>query len=161
MSTPMDWQPSKAIQAKTGATQKTIPRWVENLKGRSRQKWDDENKNEKEINEKTNMQEALTTDAMTKAFMWLFQQAAIPFRPSFSTILRFPAFNNGLDVSSNDGIPRRGTFENICQSTSHYVPNIPNVLSVAEKLCLQIANHHASQSIHTCIVMHPMCSCIW
>jgi len=30
-----------------GIWKKTIPRWVENPKGRSRQKWDDESKNEK------------------------------------------------------------------------------------------------------------------
>ena len=30
-----------------GNTKKTIPRWVENPKGRSRQKWDDENKKRK------------------------------------------------------------------------------------------------------------------
>ena len=28
----------------------------------------------------------------------------------FSTILQLPAFSDGLDVSSSDGIPRRGTF---------------------------------------------------
>ena len=58
MSTPMDWQPSKAIQAKTGACEKkTIPRWVENPKGRSRQKWDDERKMKKKYKKKTtNMQ---------------------------------------------------------------------------------------------------------
>jgi len=32
------------------------------------------------------MQEALTTDAMSKALTWLFQQAAVLFRLSFSTI---------------------------------------------------------------------------
>ena len=31
---------------KQGQQKKTIPRWVENPKGRSRQKWDDEKKNE-------------------------------------------------------------------------------------------------------------------
>ena len=35
-----------------------------------------------------------------------------------------------------------------------------NVLSVSAKLCLQIANHHAFQSIHTCIIMHHIFSCI-
>ena len=35
-----------------------------------------------------------------------------------------------------------------------------NILSVTAKLCLQIANHHAFQSIHTCIITHLICSCI-
>jgi len=45
-----------------------------------------------------------------KHFTWLFQQAAIPLRLFFSTMLQIPAFNDGLDVSSDVGIPRRGTF---------------------------------------------------
>jgi len=36
-----------------------------------------------------------------------------------------------------------------------------NVLSTSAELCLQVVNHHALQSIHTCIIMHLMCSCIW
>jgi len=32
------------FRQKQGQQKKTIPRWVENLKGRSRQKWDDERK---------------------------------------------------------------------------------------------------------------------
>jgi len=79
------------------------------------------------------MQEALTTDAMSEAFMRLFQQAAIPFSLSFSKILQPPAFSNGLDVSSNDCTPRRGTFADICPSASHYVPNIP-------MFCLSLRN---------------------
>ena len=43
----------------------------------------------------------------------------------FSTILQPPAFSDGLNISSNDCVPRRGTFANTCPSASHYVPNIP------------------------------------
>jgi len=159
MSTPTDWQPSKAIQAKTGACEKTIPRWVENLKGRSRQKWDDENKNGK--NEKTNMQEALTTDAMSEAFTWLFQQAAILFRLSSSTILQLPTFKRWSRCIFKRRHPQK---RNFCKYMSEHEPlraQYSNDLSVSAEFCLQIANHHAFQSIHTCIIMHPMCSCIW
>jgi len=37
----------KGNPGKNRGNTKTIPRWVENPKGRSRQKWDDERKNEK------------------------------------------------------------------------------------------------------------------
>ena len=36
---PADWQPMKAIQAKMGQWKEFIPRWIENPKGRFRQKW--------------------------------------------------------------------------------------------------------------------------
>ena len=45
---------------KQGQWKEFIPRWIENPKGRSRQKWDDEKET------KTNMQKALTTDAISK-----------------------------------------------------------------------------------------------
>ncbi len=88
---------------------------------------------------KANMQKALTTDAISKVRSTVERPAiAVPskgftFYKSMNGI-RFPALNNGLDVSSNDGIPRRGTFANICQSTSHYVPNIP-------MFCLSLRNY--------------------
>ena len=45
---------SKGDPGKNRGDQKTIPRWVENPKGRSRQKWDDERKmNEKKQTRKS------------------------------------------------------------------------------------------------------------
>ena len=44
---PADWQPMKAIQAKMGQWKEFIPRWIENPKGRFRQKWGLKMKNER------------------------------------------------------------------------------------------------------------------
>jgi len=85
-------------------------------------------------NNKKQTCKALTTDAMSKALTRLFQQAAIPFKLSFSIILQLPAFNDGLDVSSSDCNTRRRTFASICPSTSRYVPNIP-------MFCPSLRNH--------------------
>jgi len=67
---------------------------------------------------KTNMQKALTTDAISEAYSALKRLAmAVPskgftFYKSMNGIW-LPALNNGLDASFNDGIPR-GTFASIC-----------------------------------------------
>jgi len=79
---------------------------------------------------KANVQKALTTDTISKVCSTVERPAiAVPsksftFYKSMNGIW-LPALNNGLDMSSNDDIPKRGTFASICQSTSHYVPNIP------------------------------------
>ena len=126
MSTPMDWQPSKAIQAKTGACEKKLfPDGSKTRKGDPGKNGMMKIKMERSNKKKTNMQKHWPQMRCPKHFTWLFQQEAIPFRPSASTFLQLPAFSDGLDVSSNDCIPRTGTFANICPSASHYVPNIP------------------------------------
>ena len=133
MSTPMDWQPSKAIQAKTGATKKkttTIPRWVENPKGRSRQKLDDENKNEKEIK---NMQKHWPQMRCPKHLRDCSNKRQYHSDCFFLRFYYFLPSSDGLDVSSSDGIPRTGTFASTCPSASHYVPNIPMI-------CLSLRN---------------------
>jgi len=158
MSTPMDWQPSKAIQAKTGATKKNhspVDRKPERAI-QAKMGWLKRNKK----NEKTDMQKALTTDAMSEAFTWLSQQAAIPFRLFFTTILQLPTFKRWSRCIFERRHPQKRKF---CKYMSEHEPlraQYSNVLSVSAKLCLQIANHHAFQSIHTCIIMHPTCSCI-
>jgi len=161
MSTPMDWQPSKAIQAKTGACEKNyFPGGSKTWKGdpgkngMMKIKMKKETKNNKHA-------KALTTDAMSKVFMRLFQQAAIPFELPFSAILQRPALSNGHDASLDDGIPRRGTFASICPSTSHYVPNIPMFCLSLRNYVYKLPTIMHSQNIHTCIIMHLTCSCIW
>jgi len=101
-----------------GNTKKTIPRWIENPKGRSRQKWDDEKRKMKwkkqtckSIDHRCDVQSTYVTVPTSSN--------------TIQTILQLPAFDDGLGVSSNDGISRKGTFTNICPSASHYVPNIP------------------------------------
>ena len=62
--------------------------------------------------------------------------------------LRFYSFlpsSDGLSISSNDGIPRTGTFANICRSTSRHVPNIP-------MFCLSLRNSTNCQP--SCISKH-------
>jgi len=67
---------------------------------------------------KTNVQKALTTDAISKGRSTLERPAvAVPpkgftFYQSMNGIW-LPALNNGLDASLNDGIPRRN-FASIC-----------------------------------------------
>ena len=138
MSTPMDWQPSEAIQEKTGAFEKNLfPGGLKTRKGDpGKNGMKKERRKEKT---KANMQKALTTDAISKVCSTVERPAiAVPSKgltpyKSMNGIW-FPAFNNGLDVSSNDGIPRIWTFTSICQSTSHYAPNIP-------MFCLSLLNH--------------------
>jgi len=89
--------------------------------------------------QKQTCKKALATDAISEVCSTVERPAiAVPSRgftlcKSMNGIW-LPALNNGLDVSSNDGIPRRGTFASICQSTSHYVPNIP-------MFCLSLQNY--------------------
>ena len=156
MSTPMDWQPSKAIQAKTGASKKNyspVDRkperaiqakmgWWKKMKG----------KNER----KTNMQKHWPQMRCLKHLRDCSNR-----QQYHSNFYKLPAFSDGLDVSSNDGIPRRGTFAKCMSECEPLRAQYSNVLSVSAKLCLQIANHHAFQIMHTCIIMHLTCSCVW
>jgi len=67
---------------------------------------------------KTNMQKALTTDAISKVRSTL-EPLAVAIPPKGFTFYKsmngiwLPTLNNGLDASFNDGIPR-GTFASIC-----------------------------------------------
>jgi len=149
MSTPMDWQPSKAIQAKTGAW-KTIPRWIENPKGRSRQKWDD-----KKWNERTNMQKHwpqmrcqkhLRDCSNKQRYYSNYFTASCLRRRSRRTFKRRHPQKRNFCIYVSEREPLRAQYS--------------NVLSASAKLCLQIVNHHAFQNIHTCIIMHLTCSCI-
>jgi len=53
---------------KQGHSKKFIPRWIENPKGRSRQKWDEKKKKKITREKETSMQRALTTDAIPKVY---------------------------------------------------------------------------------------------
>ena len=105
-------------------------------------------KREKTSESKHAKKKALTTDAMSKVRSTV-ERLAIAVPSEDLTLcksmngIRFPVFNNGLDVSSNDGIPRRETFASICQSASHYVPNIP-------MFCLSLRNYDCK----LLIIMH-------
>jgi len=152
MSTPMDWQPSKAIQAKTGALEKNL--FPGGLKTRKGDPGKNGMKEKEKKNTKANMQKALATDAISKVCSTVERPAiAVPSRgftlcKSMNGIW-LPALNNGFDVSSNDGIPRRGTFASICQSTSHYVPNIPMFcLSLRNYVCKLPTIMHFKAFIH-------------
>jgi len=134
MSTPMNWQPSKAIQAKAGANKKrkTIPRWIENPKGRSRQKWDDERKNEKEI---INNKHARSIDHRCDV-----QGTYVTVPRSSSTIqtvllYNFYSFLPSALVSTylqTTASPEEELLH-MCPSASHCVPNIP-------MFCLSLRN---------------------
>ena len=141
---------------------KHIPRWVENPKRRSRQKWD---KKKGKINNKCKHAKSIGHRCDTQSVL-----DGMAFSSS-STIKRF----HSLQVDEWDTVPcpqqwswcvfkrRHPQKRNFCKYMSEHEPlraQYSNVSSVSAKLCLQIANHHAFQNIHTCIIMHLTCSCI-
>jgi len=166
MSTPMDWQPSKAIQAKRGAFEKNLlPGGLKTRKGDPgkngmKKKWKNNkrkrSKYAKSIDHRCDTQSVLNSRASSDSstikrfyFLQIFERDTAPCpqqRPWCVFKWRHPQKRN-LSKYMSEHEPLRAQYS--------------NVLSVPVKLCLQIANHHAFQSIHTCIIMHPICSCIW
>ena len=104
---PADWQPMKAIQAKMGQWKEFTPRWIENLKGRFRQKWGLKMKNEKNIEKHwpqmrtSNVYPALTRLATATCIHGLSEG------PSSTS---FIALSHGFDTSPNDGISKEVFF---------------------------------------------------
>jgi len=95
----------KAIQAKTRATKKKLfPGGSKTRKGdpgkngMMKEKWNE--KTCESIDHRCDVQSTYATVPTSSNTIQLF----------FSIILQLPAFSDGLDVSSSDGIPRRGTF---------------------------------------------------
>ena len=137
---PVDRKPERAIQAKMGW-------WKRKNEWKRREK----NKHAKSIDHRCDVQStyvAVPTSSGTIQTVFLY--SCYSFLPSAKA----------SNVSSSNSIPRRGTFAYVSEREPLRA-QYSNVLSAAAKLCLQIANHHAFQSIHTCIIMHPRCSCIW
>jgi len=137
---PVDWKPERAIQARMG--------WKKKRRKRS--------KHARSIGHRCDAQTVLDGRAFSNS----------------STIKRF----HSLQVYAWDTAPcpqqwswcvferRHPQKRNFCKYMSEHEPlraQYSNVLSVSAELCLQIANHHAFRSIHTCIIMHLICSCIW
>jgi len=160
MSTPMDWQPSKGNSGKNrGNTKKIVPRWVENPKGRPRQKWDDERNNEK-WNEKQTCKSIDHRCDVRSIYVTVPTSSH-----TIQTVFLYNFTTSCLQRWSRCIFERlHPQKENFCKYMSEREPlraQYSNVSSVSAKLCLQIANHHAFQNIHTCIIMHLTCSCIW
>jgi len=110
------------------------------------------------------MQKALTTYAISKVCSTLERPTMAVLSKGFTLYksmngIWLRALNNGLDTSFNDGIPK-GKFHKHMLEHEPLRAQYFDVLSVSVKMCLQIANYHALRSIHTCIIMHLMCSCI-
>jgi len=92
MSTPMDWQPSKAIQAKTGAIKKTIPRWIEDPKGRSRQEWDDERNKRRKKKKKKQTCKSIDHRCDVRSTYETVPTSSNTTQLFFSIILQLPTF---------------------------------------------------------------------
>ncbi len=104
------------------------------------------------------MQEALTTDAMSETFYVTVPTSSNTIQTVFLYNFTASCLQRWSRCIFKQRHPQN---RNFCKYMSEREPlraQYSNVLSVAAKLCLQIANHHAFKSIHTCIIMHPMCS---
>ena len=164
MSTPMDWQPIKAIQAKTGAMKRIYSPvdWKPERAIQAKMGW----KSEKTTTNKSkHAKKALTTDAISKVCSaWEHPALAVLSKDfilyKFMNGMQLPALSNGFGTSSNDGISK-GEFHKHMLEHEPLRAQYSNVLSTSVKSCPQVVNHHALQSIHTFIIMHLICSCIW
>jgi len=138
----------KGNSGKKQGHQKTIPRWIENPKGRSRQKWDDE--------KWKNMQKHWPQRRCQKHLRDCSNKQQYP--SNYFTASCLQRWSRRIFKRRR---PQKRNFRKYVSEREPLCAQHSNVLSVSAKLCLQIANHHAFQNIHTCIIMHLTCSCMW
>ena len=134
---PVGRKPERAIQAKMG--------WWKN------EKWNERKQTCKSINHRCDVQSTyvtVPTSSNTFQTVFLYDVTASCLQWRSRCIFKRPhPQKKGLCKYMSEREPLRAQYS--------------SGLSVSAKLCLQIANHHAFQNIHTCIIMHLTCSCIW
>ena len=157
MSTPLIDNLWRQIRQKWGNEKNLIPRWIENPKGRFRQKWDWKMKNEK------NIEKALTTDANIQCLPSTdtpsngdLYPRIFPRIPPSQVLL--PSAMVLIRLSTTVS-PKRFSPVNMLQHEPLRAQS-SNVSSAFVKLLCQTANQSCISSIHTCIIMHFMCSYI-
>ena len=158
MSTPLIDNLWRQFRQKWGNEKNLIPRWIENPKGRFRQKWGLKMKNER-----MKYWKALTTDANIQCLPSTDTPSNGDLYPRTfqgSLLYKFycpqPWF---WYVSQTTVSPKRFSPVNMSQHEPLRAQS-SNVLSAFVKLLCQIANQSCISSIHTCIIMHFMCSYI-
>ena len=148
----------KGNSGKNRGMWKIFPRWVENPKGRSRQNGmmkikmrNNKKQTCKSIDHRCDVQSiyvTVPTCSNTIQIVFLYDFTASCLQAMVSMYLQTTAS------------PEEELLQIYVRARAITCP-IFQCLSVSAKFCLQIANHHAFPSIHTCIIMHPICSCIW
>jgi hypothetical protein len=156
---PADWQPMKAIQAKMG-------QWKESLlPGESKTRKGGSGKNGvwKWKMKEWNIEKALTTDANIQCLPSTDTPSNGDLYPRTfqgSLLYKFYCPQPWFWYVSQRRSLQRGFPLWICCSTSHYVPNLPMSCPSLWNFLCPTASQSCISSIHTCIIIHSMCSYI-
>ena len=133
----------KANQAKMGQWKRIfIPRWIENPKGRFRQKWDWKMKEWNNEKHWPQMRTSNVYPALTR----LATATCIQELSNAISSTSFIALSHGFAMSLNDGLSKRGFPLWICCSTSHYVPNLPMFRLPLWNFSVKLPINHAFQA---------------
>jgi len=139
-----------------------IPRWIENPKGRSRQKWDDKKQQQKQT--KANMQKALSTDAISKMCLALKHPTVTAPSKRFYSLQVYE-----WDVApcsqpwSRCVFQRRylqGGFSQAYVRARAITCPIFRCFVYLREIVFANCQPSCTSRIHTCIIMHLICSCI-